>query len=266
MIGGSVSHALAPQEAAMKIVVIGGQGLIGSQVVDTLGSHGHDAVAACRSTGVDAVTGEGLAQALAGADVVVDVCQSPSFEDDAVMEFFRTSTGNLLAAGSEAGVGHHVALSVVGCDLLPDSGYMRAKAAQEELIEDASIPYTIVRSTQFFEFVMTIAYAATDGDTVRLPPALIQPIAAADVAVAVAGAAVGAPIDGVVEVAGPETYRLDELVSHALSAHDDPRRVVADPAAGYFGAALTNGSLLPAEGAHLGETRFEDWLGRPAIA
>jgi uncharacterized protein YbjT (DUF2867 family) len=246
----------------MKIIVIGGQGLIGSKVVNTLGEHGHEAVAACPSTGVDAVTGEGLSEALDGADVVVDVCNSPSFEDAAVMEFFRAATGNLVAAEQAAGVGHHVALSVVGCDRLPDSGYMRAKAAQEELIAASPIPYTIVRATQFFEFVAMIADAATDGDTVRLPAASIQPIAAEDVARAVSRAAVGAPIGGVVETAGPEAYGFDELVRRSLSGHDDPRHVVADPDARYFGAALANGSLLPGADAQLGETRFEDWLSR----
>ena len=196
----------------MKIAVIGGRGLIGSKLVSKLGDHGHDAVAACRSTGVNALTGEGLAEALAGAGVVVDVCNSPSFEDDAVMDFFRTSTGNLLAAEQAAGVGHHVALSVVGCDRLQDSGYMRAKVAQEGLIEASSIPYTIVRSTQFYEFVESIADASTEGATVRLPSARIQPIAAADVASAVARTAVGTPVNGIVEVAGPKPYRFDELI------------------------------------------------------
>jgi uncharacterized protein YbjT (DUF2867 family) len=245
----------------MKIIVIGGRGLIGSRLVAQLGEHGHDAVAACPSTGVDAVTGQGLVETLDGADVVVDVCQSPSFEDAAVLEFFRTSTANLLAA-EQSGVGHHVALSVVGCDRLPDSGYMRAKAAQEGLIMASAIPYTIVRSTQFFEFVGTIAAAATDGDTVRLPAADIQPIAADDVAPAVGGAAVDTPVNGVVEIAGPQAYSFDELIRRELSAHDDPRRVVVDPDARYFGAALTNGSLLPGAHVRLGAIRFEDWLAR----
>ena len=250
----------------MKIVVIGGRGLIGSKLVSKLGEHGHDAVAACRSTGVNALTGEGLAEALAGAGVVVDVCNSPSFEDDAVMDFFRMSTGNLLAAGQAAGVGHHVALSVVGCDRLQDSGYMRAKVAQEGLIEDSSIPYTIVRSTQFYEFVESIADASTEGATVRLPSARIQPIAAADVASAVARTAVGTPVNGIVELAGPKPYRFDELISQGLSARHDPRHVVVDPDARYFGTALGDAGLLPGENAQLGETRFEDWLGQSAIA
>ena len=250
----------------MKIVVIGGRGLIGSKLVSKLGDHGHDAVAACRSTGVNALTGEGLAEALAGAGVVVDVCNSPSFEDDAVMDFFRTSTRNILTAEQAAGVGHHVALSVVGCDRLQDSGYMRAKVAQEGLIEDSSIPYTIVRSTQFYEFVESIADASTEGATVRLPSARIQPIAAADVASAVARTAVGTPVNGIVELAGPKPYRFDELISQGLSARHDPRHVVVDPDARYFGTALGDAGLLPGENAQLGETRFEDWLGQSAIA
>ena len=250
----------------MKIVVIGGRGLIGSKLVSKLGEHGHDAVAACRSTGVNALTGEGLAEALAGAGVVVDVCNSPSFEDDAVMDFFRTSTRNILTAEQAAGVGHHVALSVVGCDRLQDSGYMRAKVAQEGLIEDSSIPYTIVRSTQFYEFVESIADASTEGATVRLPSARIQPIAAADVASAVARTAVGTPVNGIVELAGPKPYRFDELISQGLSARHDPRHVVVDPDARYFGTALGDAGLLPGENAQLGETRFEDWLGQSAIA
>jgi len=249
----------------MKIVVIGGHGLVGSKLVDRLGDHGHDAVAAGPRTGVNTLTGEGLAEALDGADVVVDVCNSPSFEDDAVLEFFRTSTGNLLAAEQAAGVGHHVALSVVGCDRLPDSGYMRAKVAQEELIEDSSIPYTIVRATQFYEFVKTIADSATEGDTVRLPSARIQPIAAEDVASAVGRTAIGTPAGRIVEVAGPEPFRFEELVRQGLSARDDPRHVVADPDARYFGTMLGDTSLLPGEHAQLGETRFEDWLSRLAI-
>jgi uncharacterized protein YbjT (DUF2867 family) len=247
----------------MRIVVIGGHGRIGSKLVDRLGD---DAVAAGPRTGVDAFTGEGLAGALDGADVVVDACNSPSFEDDAVLDFFRTSTANLLAAEQAAGVGHHVAISVVACDRLPDSGYMRAKVAQEELIEAASIPYTIVRSTQFYEFVESITAAATDGDTIRVPSASIQPVAAEDAARAVGRIAVGTPAGGIVEVAGPKPYRFDELVRYDLSARNDPRRVVADPDARYFGTTLTNGSLLPGENAQLGETRFEDWLVAPAPA
>jgi uncharacterized protein YbjT (DUF2867 family) len=248
----------------MKIVVIGGHGLIGSELVAVLGEMGHDAVAASRRSGVDALTGEGLAEALDGAHVVIDASNSPSFEDDDVMEFFRTVTGNLLAAGQAAGVGHHVAVSVVGCDGLAGSGYMRAKVAQEELIEAGPMPYTIVRSTQFDEFVEIIAYVATEGDTVRLPPARIQPVAAGDAARAVARTAIGVAVNGVVEVAGPEALRFDELIRQSLSARDDPRHVVTDPDARYFGAELDDAGLLPGPGAELGETRFEDWLGRPA--
>jgi uncharacterized protein YbjT (DUF2867 family) len=245
----------------MKIVVIGGHGRIGSKIVEKLGEHGHDAVAADLSTGVNTLTGEGLADAFDGADVVVDVSNSPSFEDDAVMEFFQTSTRNSLAAEQAAGVGHHVALSVVGADRLPDSGYLRAKVAQEMLIETSAIPYSIVRSTQFFEFVESITAAATDGDTVRVPSASIQPVAADDAARAVGRIAVGKPVNGLVEVAGPEPYSFEELIRYGLSARNDPRHVVADPDAQYFGTTLTNGSLLPSEHAELGETRFEDWLG-----
>ena len=246
----------------MKFVVIGGHGLIGSTLVDLLGDDGHDAVAAGPRSGVDAVTGEGLGDALAGADAVIDVSNSPSFEDDAVLEFFRTATGNLLAAGRNAGVGQHVALSVVGCDRLPDSGYMRAKVAQEELIEGSPMPYTIIRATQFHEFVEAIADAAAEGDTIRVPRARIQPVAADEVAAAVGRAAAGAPVNGVVEVAGPETFRLEELIRQDLRARDDPRHVVSDPGARYFGAALDDGDLLAGEPARLGETRFEDWLSR----
>jgi uncharacterized protein YbjT (DUF2867 family) len=250
----------------MKIVVIGGHGRIGSRIVENLAERGHDAVAADPSTGVDTLTGEGLAEALAGADVVVDVCNSPSIEDEAVMDFFQTSTRNLLAAEQAAGVGHHVALSVVGCDRLADSGYMRAKVAQEGLIEASSIPYTIVRATQFYEFVKTIADAATEGETVRMPSASIQPIAAADVASAVGRTAAGTPAGGIVEIAGPEPFRFDELIRQALSARDDPRQVVVDPDARYFGDALSGADLLPGENAQLGETGFEDWLRQAAIA
>jgi uncharacterized protein YbjT (DUF2867 family) len=244
----------------MKIVVIGGHGRIGSKIVATLGEHGHEAVAADLGTGVNTLTGEGLAEAFTGADVVIDVSNSPSFEDDAVLEFFQTSTRNILTAEHAARVGHHVALSVVGSDRLPDSGYLRAKVAQEKLIEDSSIPYTIVRSTQFFEFVDSIAAAAGEGETVRVPAASIQPVAAEDAARAVARVAVGTPVNGTVEVAGPRPYRFDELIRYSLSAHDDQREVVADPDAQYFGTTLSNGSLLPGDDAQLGETRFEDWL------
>jgi len=250
----------------MKIIVIGGHGRVGSKIVEKLGEHGHDAVAAGPKTGVDTLTGEGLAEAFAGADVVVDVSNSPSFEDDAVMDFFQTSTKNLLAAEQAAGVGHHVAMSVVGSDRLPDSGYLRAKVAQEKLIEEGSMPYSIVRSTQFFEFVAPIVDAAADGDTVRVPAARIQPIAADDAARAVGRVAVGTPVGGIVEIGGPEPFRFEDLIQSALSARNDPRHVVADPDTRYFGARLANGSLLPGEDAQLGEIRFEDWLRRLTTA
>ena len=245
----------------MKIVVIGGHGRIGSKVVARLDADGHDAVAADLGTGVDTITGEGLAEALAGADVVLDVSNAPVWDDDAVLDFFRTSTRNVLAAEKAAGVGHHVALSVVGADRLPDSGYLRAKVAQEQLIEDSSIPYTIVRATQFFEFVDGIADAATEGDSVRLPTALIQPMAADDVARAVTRVSEGTPVDGIVEIGGPEAFRFDKLISYALSLRNDPRHVIADPGARYFGTELADDSLLPGEGAQLADARFEDWLG-----
>lgn len=244
----------------MKIVVIGGHGLIGSKLVEKLEEHGHEAVPADLSTGVNTLTGEGLAEVLEGADVVVDVSNSPSFEAAAVLEFFETSTGNLLAAEEAAGVGHHVAVSVVGADRLPDSGYLRAKVAQEKLIASGSIPYSIVRSTQFYEFVERIAADATDGDTVRLPSALIQPIAADDVAANVGRVSVGAPVNGIVEIGGPEQFRFDELIRRGLEARGDTRHVVADPEAQYFGTRLAETSLVPAGPARLGEIRFEDWL------
>jgi len=245
----------------MKIIVIGGHGRIGSKIVGRLGEQGHDAVAAGPQSGVNALTGEGLAEALAGADAVVDVSNSPSFEDDAVMDFFRTSTANLLAAEQDAGVGHHVALSVVGSDRLPGSGYLRAKVAQEQLIQEGSVPYSIVRSTQYFEFVEPIVAAATDGETVRVPAARIQPIAAGDAARFVCRIAVGTPVGGIVEVGGPEALRFEDLVQAALSARNDTRHVVADPDTPYFGAKLADDSLLPGENAELGETRYQDWLG-----
>ena len=248
----------------MKIVVIGGTGLIGSKVVACLNEEDHDAVAASPDTGVNTLTGEGLSEALEGASVVVDVSNSPSFEDEAVMEFFTTSTTNLLAAEAEAGVRHHVALSVVGTERLSESGYFRAKIAQEELIKNSSIPYTIVHATQFFEFVKSIADGATDGDTVRLAPVLIQPMAADDVAAAVCEISQRPPADGVIEVAGPEQFRLDELIRQGLLAKGDPRTVVADPESRYFGAALQERTLLPTNAVHLGETRFDEWLADPA--
>ncbi|HEX5945649.1 MAG TPA: SDR family oxidoreductase [Acidimicrobiales bacterium] len=244
----------------MKLVVIGGSGLIGSKLVAKLRDHGHEAVPASPDTGVNTLTGEGLAEVVEGADVVVDVSNSPSFEDAAVLEFFETSTRNLLDAEAAARVGHHVALSVVGNDRLPESGYLRAKAAQEKMIVASSIPYSIVRATQFFEFVERIADEATDGDTVRLPPVLFQPMAADDVAAAVGRVAVGEPLDGVVEVAGPEQFRFDDLVRRALASRDDPRTVLTDPGARYFGAILDEGSIVPGDGAVLGGTRFDDWV------
>ncbi|MFF3462860.1 SDR family oxidoreductase [Streptomyces sp. NPDC001984] len=246
----------------MKVVVIGGTGLIGSKLVGKLAEHGHEAVAAAPNTGVNTLTGEGLAEVLKGASVVVDVSNSPSFEDEAVMVFFRTATTNLLEAEAEAGVTHHVALSVVGTERLQESGYFRAKQAQEELIKASGMPYTIVHATQFFEFVKAIAAEATDGDTVRLAPAKIQPIASDDVAAAVGRAAVGSPVGGVVEVAGPETFGLDELIRTGLAAANDPRTVVTDPKARYFAAELAETTLLPGPDAHIAETRFTDWLAR----
>jgi uncharacterized protein YbjT (DUF2867 family) len=246
----------------MKIVVIGGTGLIGSKLVTKLEGEGHEAIAASPDTGVNTLTGEGLAAAFEGAQVVVDVSNSPSFEDAAVLEFFETSTRNLQAAEAAAGVGHHVALSVVGTQRLSESGYFRAKIAQEKLIEESSIPYSIVHATQFYEFVNSIAAEATDGDTVRLAHVLIQPIAAEDVATAVSRVAVGSPVNGIVEVAGPEQYYLDELIREALGAHNDPREVVADPHARYFGAELSERTLVPGDEARLGEIRFGDWASQ----
>src|SRR5262245_52823268 len=229
----------------MKIVVVGGSGLIGSKVVDGLGARGHEVFAASLQSGVNTITGEGLAPALADAQVVVDVTNSPSFEDTAVMEFFTTSTRNLLEAEADAGVAHHVALSIVGIDRLPDSGYYRAKVAQEKLIKESPIPYTIVRATQFFEFIDRIADAATEGDTVHLPPALIQPMAAAEVAEAVTEAAIEPPVNDTVQVAGPEPFRLDDLVRGVLSNRHDPREVVTDADATFFGTRLGSGASCP---------------------
>jgi uncharacterized protein YbjT (DUF2867 family) len=248
----------------MRVVIIGGSGLIGSKLVASLREHGHEAVPASPDSGVNTLTGEGLAQVLAGADVVVDVSNSPSFEDAAVLEFFETSTTNLLAAEAAAGVGHHVAMSVVGSDRAPDSGYLRAKIAQEKLIRSSSIPYSIVRSTQFFEFLKRIADEATDGNTVRIAPVLFQPIAADDVAKAVGRVAVSAPVNGIVEIAGPQQFRFDEFIRLGLGARRDPRVVVADPHAHYFGTELAERTLVPGPDASLGEIRFEDWLGKSA--
>jgi uncharacterized protein YbjT (DUF2867 family) len=245
----------------MRIVVIGGTGLVGSKLVHDLTEHGHDAVAAAPSTGVNTVTREGLSDVLTGASVVVDVSNSPSFEEAAATEFFNTATTNLLTAEAEAGVGHHVALSVVGTDrLAPQSGYFRAKLAQEKLIGAGPIPYTIVHATQFFEFLKTIADSATVDDTVRLPSRLIQPMASADVAEAVAIAAVGNPVNGITEVGGPEQFRLPELIQTALTARGDARQVVADPAARYWGVDIEERTLVPGDGATLFDIRFEDWI------
>jgi uncharacterized protein YbjT (DUF2867 family) len=249
----------------MKLVVIGGTGLIGSKLVTKLREHGHEAVPASPDTGVNTLTGEGLAEVLQGASVVIDVSNSPSFADAAVMEFFTTATSNLLKFEKAAGVQHHVALSVVGTERLSESGYFRAKQAQEKLIRESGIPYSIVHATQFFEFVKNIAAAATEGNTVRLAPVLIQPMAADDVAKAVGKVSVGAPVNGVVEVAGPEQFRLDELIRDGLKAKQDPREVVTDRGARYFGAVLGERTLVPGDGARLGEVRFQEWLGAPML-
>ena len=247
----------------MKIVVIGGTGLIGSKLVTNLRERGHDAVPASPDTGVNTLTGEGLADVLRGASVVVDVSNSPSFEDAAVMKFFTTSTRNLLEQAAAAGVKHYVALSVVGTERIPDSPYLRAKNTQEALIKESGMPYSIVHATQFFEFVKRIADDATVGTTVRLPPVLIQPMAADDVAKAVGRIAVGGPLNGTIEVAGPQQFRFDELIRQGLVARHDPREVVVDPHARYFGAELGERSLIPADGARLGDMRFQDWLNQP---
>src|SRR5713101_4267598 len=246
----------------MKIVVIGGSGLIGKKVVKNLHQHGHEVVAASPSLGVNTVTGEGLAQALAGAQVVVDVANAPSWEDKAVLEFFETSGRNLLAAEAAAGVGHHVALSVVGTDRLLASGYFRAKMAQEKLIKASPIPYTIVRATQFFEFVGSIAQLATEGQTVRLPPVLMQPIAADDVAAVMADVALAEPLNGTFDLAGPELVRQDDLVRQFLKATGDTRTVIIDPKALYYGITVNDQSLTPGDHPRLGPTRFGDWLSR----
>ena len=244
----------------MKIVVIGGTGLIGSKLVAKLSTLGHEAVPASPNSGVNTLTGEGLAEVLNGANVVVDVSNSPSFEDTAVLNFFETSTGNLLSYEAAAGVGHHVALSVVGSDRLPDSGYLRAKVVQEKLIKEGPIPYSIVHATQFFEFVNRIADEATTDNTVRLPPVLFQPIAADDVVAAVANVTIGTPLNSTVEVGGPEQIRFDEFIRRALSGRNDPREVIADPHARYFGTELSERSLVPDDGAQLGQIRFDEWL------
>jgi len=248
----------------MKIVVIGGTGLIGSKLVNELREHGHEAVAAAPNTGVNTITGEGLAEALKGASVVVDVSNSPSWDDAAVLKFFETSTRNLLTHEAAAGVGHHVALSVVGTDRLSESGYMRAKMAQEKLIRESSIPYTIVHATQFFEFLKGLADISLVGGKVHLPHVLFQPMAADDVASGVARVAVGPPANGIVEIGGPEQFRVDELVRRRLASLKDPREVVADPNARYGGAKIGETTLLPGKNARLGETTFETWLTQPA--
>src|SRR6266705_5278056 len=248
----------------MKIIVIGGTGLIGTKVVKNLRDKGHEVVPASPSKGINSVTGEGLAEALVGAQVVVDVANAPSWEDKAVLEFFERSGRNLLAAEAAAGVGHHVALSVVGTDRMLASGYFRAKMAQENLIKASSIPYTIVRATQFFEFVGGMAQSATEGQTVRLPPVLMQPIVSDDVAAVVAEAALAEPLNGTVDLAGPEPIRQDELVRRFLKATGDARTVITDPKALYYGIAVNDQSLMPGDNPRLGPTRLADWLSRNA--
>ena len=244
----------------MKIVVIGGSGLFGSKLVNKLREHGHEVLAASPTSGVNSLTGDGLADALKGAAVVVDVTNAPSWEDAAVLKFFETSTRNLLAYGAAAGVGHHVALSVVGSERLLESGYFRAKIAQENLIKGSSISYSIVRATQFFEFVKGIADFSTEGNKVRLPPALIQPMAADDVASEVGRIAMGLPVNGTVEIGGPEQFHMAELIRRFLAAQKDQREVITDPHARYFGIEVSERALVPNDDARLGETRFEDWL------
>jgi len=246
----------------VKIVVIGGTGLIGSKLVPKLREQGHEAVAGSPSSGVNTLTGEGLAEVLKGASVVIDVSNAPSWEDNAVMEFFETSTRNLLANEAAAGVEHHVALSVVGSERMLESGYFRAKIAQENLIKSSSIAYSIVRATQFFEFIKGIADLSTEGNTVRLPSALIQPMAAEDVASAVCRVALGSPLNGTVEVGGPEKFRLYELVRQDLAARNDSREVVADPQARYYGIKVSETTLIPGSDAEVGKTRFETWLSQ----
>ena len=244
----------------MKIVVIGGTGLIGSKTVARLRAKGHDVLAASPNSGVNTITGEGLAEALTGCDAVLDLANSPSFEDKAVLEFFETAGHNLLTAEARAGVKHHIALSIVGTERLPQSGYMRAKLAQERLIKASPIPYTIVHSTQFMEFLKGIADGGTAGTTVHLSPAYVQPIASDDVADAMAEVVLGKPLNGTIEIAGPERVRLNEVVSRYLKATNDPRTVEADVHARYFGAELDDQSLVPGEGARIGKIGFEEWF------
>lgn len=261
----SSSNKRASDET-LKIVVIGGSGLIGTKLVNNLRQQGHEVVAASPSSGVNTLTGEGLAEALASAQVVVDVANSPSFDDEAALKFFQTSGHNLLAAEAAAGVGHHVALSVVGTERLQAMGYFRAKLAQENLIKTSGIPYTIVRATQFFEFVSGIAQFSTVGQTVRLSPALVQPVAADDVANALADVTLGEPVNGTIEIAGPERIRLDEFVGRFLRETRDGREAVTDVQARYFGLALNDQSLTPGDHPRLGQTWFEDWLSRSGPA
>jgi uncharacterized protein YbjT (DUF2867 family) len=246
----------------MMIVVIGGTGLIGSKLVEKLREDGHEPLAASPDTGVNTLTGDGLAEALEGAQVVVDVANAPVWDDAAVLDFFQTSSRNILAAEAAAGVKHHVTLSVVGADRLPESGYLRAKLAQEETAKTGSIPYTILRATQFFEFIGRIADSSVDGDTVHLAPVFVQPGSADDVAAALAEVAVSEPVNGIVELAGPEQFRLDELARRVLSANNDSRPVTADVHARYFGAELADHSLTPGGNARIAPTRFEDWLSQ----
>jgi uncharacterized protein YbjT (DUF2867 family) len=248
----------------MKIVVIGGSGLIGSKLVEKLREDGHEPLAASPDTGVNTITGEGLADALEGAEVVVDVANAPLWDDAEVMDFFQTSTRNILAAEAAAGVKHHVALSVVGADRLPQSGYLRAKVAQEETVKAGPVPYTILRATQFFEFIGRIADSSTDGDAIRLAPVFVQPESADDVAAALGEVAESEPVNGTVELAGPEQFRLDELARRVLSANNDPRPVTADIHARYFGTELDDHSLTPSSNARIAPTRFEDWLSQSA--
>jgi uncharacterized protein YbjT (DUF2867 family) len=246
----------------MKIVVIGGTGLIGSKLVEKLRDERHEALAASPDTGVNTLTGDGLAEALEGAQVVVDVANAPVWDDAAVLDFFKTSSRNILAGEVAAGVKHHVTLSVVGADRLPESGYLRAKLAQEEIAKTGSVPYTILRATQFFEFIGRIADSSVDEGTVHLAPVLVQPESAADVAAALAEIAVSEPVNGIVELGGPEQFRLDELARRVLRANNDPRRVTADVHARYFGAELEDHSLTPGSNARIAPTRFEDWLSQ----
>jgi uncharacterized protein YbjT (DUF2867 family) len=246
----------------MKIVVIGGTGLIGSKLVERLRAGGHEALAASPDTGVNTLTGDGLAEALQGAEVVVDVANAPVWDDAAVLDFFQTTSRNVLAAELAAGVEHHIVLSVVGADRLPGSGYLRAKLAQEETAKTGSVPYTILRATQFFEFIGRIADSSTDGDTIRLAPVFVQPESADDVSAALAEIAVSEPVNGIVELGGPEQFRLDELARRVLRANDDPRPVMADVHARYFGTELADHSLTPGSNARIAPTRFEDWLSR----